>query len=97
MSLASNAGILAKYLSLTQPEDKVQCMYVWIDGSGEGLRAKTRTLSFVPTKPEQLPVWNFDGSSTGKILITELLKLLSNFALLVPNDPVSLTPPYAHQ
>jgi len=30
------------------------------------LRCKTRTLSKVPEKPEDLPVWNYDGSSTGQ-------------------------------
>uniref|UniRef100_A0A1I8HWQ4 glutamine synthetase n=1 Tax=Macrostomum lignano TaxID=282301 RepID=A0A1I8HWQ4_9PLAT len=55
-----------RYLALPQPEDKVQCMYIWIDGSGENLRAKTRTVETVPKDPKNLPIWNFDGSSTGQ-------------------------------
>jgi len=37
--------------------------YVWCDAFGVP-RSKTKTLSKVPTKPEDLPLWNFDGSST---------------------------------
>ncbi|CAH8467126.1 unnamed protein product [Heterobilharzia americana] len=58
--------LLAKYYDLPQPEDTVQVMYVWIDGSGENLRCKTMTMQNEPQTPEDCPMWNFDGSSTGQ-------------------------------
>jgi glutamine synthetase len=56
---------LDKYLKLDCGE-KCQAMYVWIDGTGEHLRSKSRTLDSVPKTIEELPEWNFDGSSTGQ-------------------------------
>jgi glutamine synthetase len=59
-------NILDKYLALPQPKQTLQAEYVWIGGSGQDLRCKTRTLNFIPKSPEDLPEWNYDGSSTGQ-------------------------------
>merc|ERR1711964_376699 len=60
-------GVIDKFLRLDLGgTEKTQCMYVWIDGTGEYLRAKTRTVNFVPKEPKELPIWNYDGSSTGQ-------------------------------
>ncbi|OAF68857.1 hypothetical protein A3Q56_03419 [Intoshia linei] len=46
--------------------DNVILTYVWIDGSGQTLRGKSKTLITKKTeiKLEDVPDWNFDGSST---------------------------------
>jgi len=60
--LGDAKSVLARYMSLPQPDQKVQCTYVWIDGTGEQLRSKTKTVGFVPKHPKELPSWNYDGS-----------------------------------
>jgi len=49
---------------------KVLAEYVWLGGDkttgGFDIRNKTRTLAKKPTGVAELPVWNFDGSSTGQ-------------------------------
>ena len=43
--------VLDSYMDL--PSDgRVQCMYIWIDGSGENVRCKTKTCAKVPERPE---------------------------------------------
>lgn len=56
--------ILSKYLELEQPDDVVFCTYVFVDGSLENVRAKTRTLDFEPKHPEDCPRWTFCGLGT---------------------------------
>lgn len=56
--------ILQKYLDLDQ-RGAIIAEYVWIDGTGN-LRSKGRTLRKKITSVDQLPEWNFDGSSTNQ-------------------------------
>ncbi|KAL8157832.1 glutamine synthetase cytosolic isozyme 2-like [Apium graveolens] len=51
-------------LDLTGITDKITAEYIWIGGSGMDLRSKARTLNGPVTSPEELPKWNYDGSST---------------------------------
>jgi glutamine synthetase len=69
--MAENVSIsytenLMKYMKLDQ-RGSAMAEYIWIDAVG-GVRSKSRTLTEIPKsgefKPEDLPVWNFDGSST---------------------------------
>ncbi|KAL5630383.1 hypothetical protein BROUX41_000255 [Berkeleyomyces rouxiae] len=65
-TFVSRTDTLAKYLKLEQ-NGKLMAEYIWIDSEGS-TRSKSRTLDekkggYVPT---DLPVWNFDGSSTGQ-------------------------------
>jgi glutamine synthetase len=57
---------LKKYMDLDQ-KGRIMAEYVWIDSEG-GVRSKSRTLDAKDGgyQPGDLPVWNFDGSSTGK-------------------------------
>ncbi|KAK8385136.1 hypothetical protein O3P69_012140 [Scylla paramamosain] len=40
--------VLDRYMRLPIPDNKCQAMYVWVDGTGEHLRSKTRTVNFHP-------------------------------------------------
>merc|ERR1711976_807884 len=40
--------------------------YIWIGGNGGDIRGKTKTLSKKPSSISELPVWNYDGSSTNQ-------------------------------
>ena len=66
LNIETNKTVMSRYRELQTGLEKVLAMYIWIDGSGQNMRCKTRTLDFDPTDPAQLQTWNFDGSSTGQ-------------------------------
>ncbi len=53
-SARTDKNVLDRYMEL--PVDgKCQAMYVWLDGTGEGMRCKTKTLDFVPKSVKGKP------------------------------------------
>ncbi|KAM7304171.1 glutamine synthetase, mitochondrial [Ixodes scapularis] len=56
--------ILRKYLDLEQPDDVVFVTYVFVDGTLENVRAKTRTLAFEPKTAKNCPEWTYCAVGT---------------------------------
>lgn len=54
LKMTDKAGktVLHRYMRIPQPDDRVMCEYLWVDGSGEGIRTKCRTLDFEPKHPK---------------------------------------------
>lgn len=68
-SYAKHFAIQQHYLeNCKQPKGTICAEYVWIDGTKQKLRSKTKILYEIPEHVDQLPKWNFDGSSTGQAL-----------------------------
>ena len=57
-----------EFLKSLPMDAKAIAEYIWIDGTGSGLRSKARTFDTGKSAPlpSELPIWNFDGSSTGQ-------------------------------
>jgi glutamine synthetase len=55
----------------TQPEGHTFAEYIWIDGSGENVRGKTKVIKGKVTSLEELDWWTYDGSSTNQATTEE--------------------------
>lgn len=51
-ALETNKSVYDKFMKLIIPSQKCQVTYIWIDGTGENLRSKTKTVEFIPKKPQ---------------------------------------------
>lgn len=60
-------SITRHFLSTLKDQNgKVAAEYVWIGGTKADMRSKTKTLDKMPKSVDELPHWNYDGSSTGQ-------------------------------
>jgi len=62
-------SLLNHHMTLELPEDKIQALYIWIDGTGEGVRCKTKTVNGVPKSVEGL---HFQLLTKGSVLLVTL-------------------------
>lgn len=61
-----SAEVYHHFMTLEQ-KGYVQAEYVWVGGSGDDLRSKTKTIVTDEVKCiDDIPIWNYDGSSTGQ-------------------------------
>jgi len=60
---SSSKNAMLEYLRDRDQRGKIIAEYIWMDG-GNGLRSKCRTLPQRVKSIDQIPEWNYDGSST---------------------------------
>jgi glutamine synthetase len=55
-----------QYYQQLDQKGSIMAEYIWIGGNGGDIRGKTKTLGKKPASVADLPVWNYDGSSTNQ-------------------------------
>ncbi|KAI6197786.1 Glutamine synthetase [Aphelenchoides besseyi] len=58
VKLPLGTPVIDQFLGI-KPPTQCQATYVWVDETGECLRAKTRTFDVVPKSIEGYPIWNY--------------------------------------
>ena len=58
---------LARHFGQMNTRGKILVDYVWIGGSGDDLRSKTRVLDAKPHSVDELPIIKFDGNLTDQV------------------------------
>ncbi|EGD80122.1 glutamine synthetase [Salpingoeca rosetta] len=68
MSVSSGSlnPVLNREFDELDQQGRICAEYIWIGGTGRDLRSKTKVIDKMPESPDDLPEWNFDGSSTGQ-------------------------------
>jgi len=64
-SWGSNTAMFNQFMTLPQG-DRVCATYIWLGGNKGDIRSKTKVLDEKVETLDQLPVWNYDGSSTNQ-------------------------------